>query len=120
MFQKLGRFVWERSGKKETRTSELAGCRAALLVANGLDERALLALDAALRSQGCETTIVAPAPGKVRGFSGDHWGRSTFTPGDRSGRKPLGVAFELVAGDKPDQRIPPQAGREIAAYYAAK
>ncbi len=38
----------------------------------------------------------------------------------RPGRKPLGVAFELVKGDKPDQRIPPQAGREIAAYYAAK
>jgi hypothetical protein len=51
---------------------------------------------------------------------GDHWGRSTFTPGDREGRKPLGVAFELVAGDKPAERIPPQAAREVGAYFAAK
>lgn len=51
---------------------------------------------------------------------GDHWGRSTYTPGDRPGRKPLGVAFELVKGDQPDQRVPPQAGREITAYFAAK
>lgn len=51
---------------------------------------------------------------------GDHWGRSTYTPGDRPGRKPLGVALELVKGDKPDERVPPQAGREIAAYYGAK
>src|SRR5262245_30054058 len=49
---------------------------------------------------------------------GDHWGRSTYTPGERPGRKPLGVSFELVPGDRPDQRIPPQAAREVGAYFA--
>ena len=51
---------------------------------------------------------------------GEHWGRSTFTPGARPGRKPLGVAFELVARTAPANRIPPQAAREGGAYFAAR
>jgi hypothetical protein len=73
--------------------------------------------------------FVTLTEGLYRGFDaevvevvavGDHWGRSTYTPGDRPGRRPLGVAVELVKGDRPDERVPPQAGREIAAYYAAR
>ena len=51
---------------------------------------------------------------------GDHWGRSAFTPGDRPGRKPLGMVFELVSGKAPAERVPPQASREFDAYFAAK
>ena len=51
---------------------------------------------------------------------GDHWGRSTFTPGNRPGCKPLGIAFEMVAGTVPADRIPPQAAREVGAYFDAK
>lgn len=51
---------------------------------------------------------------------GDHWGRSAFTPGDRPGRKPLGVSMELVAGDRPDERVPPQAARDLAGYYGGR
>jgi hypothetical protein len=51
---------------------------------------------------------------------GDHWGRSTFTPGSRPGRTPLGIAFELVAGTAPADRIPPQAARDVGGYFAAK
>jgi hypothetical protein len=51
---------------------------------------------------------------------GDHWGRGAFTPGERPGRKPLGVVFELVKGEAAAERVPPQAGREIEAYYAAR
>jgi hypothetical protein len=50
---------------------------------------------------------------------GEHWGRSTFTPGERPGRKPLGIAFEL-AGTAPADLVPPQAARESGAYFAAR
>jgi hypothetical protein len=48
---------------------------------------------------------------------GDHWGRSTYTPGNRPGRKPLGVAFELATGDKHADGVPPQGARELANYF---
>jgi hypothetical protein len=51
---------------------------------------------------------------------GEHWGRSTYTPGARPGRTPLGIAFELVAGTAPAERIPPQAAREVGAYFVAR
>jgi len=51
---------------------------------------------------------------------GEHWGRSTFTPGDRPGRTPLGIAFELVSGETAADRIPPQAAREVSRYFAVK
>jgi hypothetical protein len=51
---------------------------------------------------------------------GDHWGRSTYTPGNRPGRRPLGVVFELVSGRSPAERIPPQAAREGGAYFEAR
>lgn len=51
---------------------------------------------------------------------GDHWGRSAFTPGDRPGRKPLGMVMELVSGKSPQERVPPQAAREIGAYFTAR
>jgi hypothetical protein len=51
---------------------------------------------------------------------GDHWGRSTYTPGARPGRKPLGIVFELVTGTAPADLIPPQAARDTGGYFAAK
>jgi hypothetical protein len=48
--------------------------------------------------------------------AGDHWGEATFTRNARPGRQPLGVAIEL-AGDKPADRVPPQAAREVGAYF---
>lgn len=50
---------------------------------------------------------------------GEHWGRSTFTPGNRPGRQPLGIAFEL-AGTTPADLIPPQMAREGSAYFAGR
>jgi hypothetical protein len=47
---------------------------------------------------------------------GDHWGAGPYTRGARPGKMPLGVAFELSAGDAPHDRVPPQAAREWAAY----
>jgi hypothetical protein len=47
---------------------------------------------------------------------GEHWGSGTYTPGARPGRTPLGIAFELSRGDKPGDRVPPQAAREWGAY----
>ena len=47
---------------------------------------------------------------------GDFWGDGTYTRGGREGRQPLGIAFELAKGDRPADRVPPQAAREINAY----
>jgi hypothetical protein len=46
---------------------------------------------------------------------GEHWGEGRYTPGARPGRKPLGVAFELV-GDRPADRVPPQGARDYDEY----
>jgi hypothetical protein len=51
---------------------------------------------------------------------GDHWGRGTYTPGSRPGRKPLGVALELRRGNDPADLLPPQGARELQAYLGAR
>ncbi|HZY88248.1 MAG TPA: hypothetical protein VFE78_25655 [Gemmataceae bacterium] len=51
---------------------------------------------------------------------GDHWGASTFTPGARPGRKPLGVAFELRRGNDPADLLPPQGARWLPGYLGAR
>jgi hypothetical protein len=48
---------------------------------------------------------------------GEHWGEGTFTRAARPGRQPLGIVFELARGDMPADLVPPQAAREIAAYF---
>lgn len=48
---------------------------------------------------------------------GDHWGEGTFTRGARPGRTPLGVAFKQASGDEPGDTVPPQAAREVNAYW---
>ena len=48
---------------------------------------------------------------------GEHWGEGTFTRGARPGRSILGVAFGPIAGDKGADRVPPQAAREVNAYF---
>jgi hypothetical protein len=47
---------------------------------------------------------------------GEHWGRGPYTEGERPGRKPLGVVFELTSGENPADRIPPQAARDFDYY----
>jgi hypothetical protein len=47
---------------------------------------------------------------------GDHWGEGPYTGGARPGRKPVGVAFELSRGDKPGDRVPPQAAPDWSDY----
>jgi hypothetical protein len=51
---------------------------------------------------------------------GDHWGGGTFTPGARPGRAPLGVCFELAKGDKPADRVPPQAARDNGYFKTGR
>lgn len=48
---------------------------------------------------------------------GEHWGRSTFTPGNRPGRTLLGVAFGLADPAKPSERIAPQGLRDADPYW---
>lgn len=48
---------------------------------------------------------------------GEHWGRSTYTPGDRPGKSLLGIVLTLADTSKASQRIPPQGIREQANYY---
>jgi hypothetical protein len=48
---------------------------------------------------------------------GEHWGHGPFTGGARPGKQPLGVAFELTDGKSAADRVPPQAAREVGAYF---
>jgi hypothetical protein len=50
---------------------------------------------------------------------GDHWGIGPFTPGARSGRMPLGIAFELARGDNGVDLVPPQGARDWRQYTQA-
>ncbi|MGH7172567.1 MAG: hypothetical protein ACRELF_09680 [Gemmataceae bacterium] len=47
---------------------------------------------------------------------GEHWGEGDFTRGARPGRKPLGIALELVSGERAADKIPPQAARNLEDY----
>jgi hypothetical protein len=51
---------------------------------------------------------------------GDHWGRGTYTGAARPGRQPLGIVFELSRGDKPADRVAPQAARDLHSYLGAE
>jgi hypothetical protein len=95
-----------------------------------------------LRLEGSALLATAPDPAKAdRGFDvrlaghirydrakkaidrfdvvavGDHWGEGPFTRRARPGRQPLGVAFELADGKSSADLVPPQAAREINAYF---
>jgi hypothetical protein len=95
-----------------------------------LDGSALLATDALLNKakRGYEVRLLGyidyDVPKKsIERFDivavGDHWGESTYVRGARPGRTPLGIAFELAHGDVPGNRVPPQAARELQAYFSA-
>jgi hypothetical protein len=47
---------------------------------------------------------------------GEAWGHGSYTAGAPPGRFPLVIAFSR-AGDKPADRVPPQAAREIDDYF---
>jgi hypothetical protein len=48
---------------------------------------------------------------------GDHWGEGPFTRRARPGRAPLGIAFELAGTRSAADLVPPQAAREVDAYF---
>ena len=50
---------------------------------------------------------------------GDHWGEGRYTGGARSGKKPMGVAFELADGSQPGDEVPPQGISWEQGYYEA-
>ena len=50
---------------------------------------------------------------------GEAWGQGHYTRGAPAGKFPLLVAFSL-AGSTPADRVPPQASREVRAYFAAQ
>ena len=92
-----------------------------------LDGTALLATDANVTqsSRGYSATLVGEirydrAKKAIDRFDvvaiGNHWGDGLYTGGSRPGRTPLGVAFELSRGDKPGDRVPPQAARDWGDY----
>jgi hypothetical protein len=49
---------------------------------------------------------------------GDHWGRGPYTPGERPGRRPLGIAMELADPGRAADRVPPQAARDWGDYLS--
>ena len=47
---------------------------------------------------------------------GDFWGQGAIAHQKRDGAFPLAIAFELASGDKPADRVPPQASRYWDGY----
>lgn len=91
-----------------------------------LDGAAVLATDADLTKadRGYEVKlrgVIELRKGVVTRFDvagvGDHWGRCTFTPGDRPGRTLLGVALGLADPAKPSDRVSPQGIRDRNPYW---
>ena len=120
---------WKRT---EVRKNQMTLTVVAVDAANGvelrLDGAAALATDADLTKaeRGFEVKLRGklnwrPKLGTFDKFDlagvGDHWGRSTHTPGDRPGRSLLGVAFGLADPDKPSERIAPQGLRDRNPYW---
>lgn len=94
-----------------------------------LDGEALLCTDAdpAKAERGYEVKLL----GKLRyqraaktfdrfdiAAKGEHWGEGDLTKGARPGRSLLGISFGPVAGEVPADRVPPQAARDLAEYWA--
>ncbi len=48
---------------------------------------------------------------------GDHWGSGRYTGKARPGRAPIGMVFERIEPTTPKDTVPPQAAREIGAYF---
>jgi hypothetical protein len=48
---------------------------------------------------------------------GQHWGEGPYSPGARSGKAPLGIAFVLVDEEEEGDKVPPQAARDLQEYY---
>jgi hypothetical protein len=48
--------------------------------------------------------------------AGTSWGKSQYQV-SRAGKKPLGIAFQLAPGDDPADQVPPQAARDLEAYW---
>lgn len=90
---------------------------AALLATDADPEKARRGYDAALLGH----LVYDRRSGQFKRFDvlaiGDHWGNGPFTRGARPGRAPLGIAFELVDGSSPLDRIPPQGAREWGNYF---
>ncbi len=51
---------------------------------------------------------------------GEHWGRGRHTRNARPGKSPLGIAFVLADGSTAADRVPPQAARDLGAYFRAR
>ena len=94
-----------------------------------LEGKALLSTDPQIAnsSRGYDAALFGymvyqPASQTVSEFElvavGDHWGAGPHTRKARPGRTPLGIYFSKIVPTRGADQIPPQAAREIGAYYA--
>lgn len=93
-----------------------------------LDGRSLMANDADISkaSRGFDvafegTVAIDRKTDRITQFDilalGEHWGGGQYTSIPRPGRSPIGLVFELVEPKTPKDTVPPQAAKEIGAYY---
>jgi hypothetical protein len=111
---------------------EIRSARLTLTVTQATDERVAMRLEgevlihteAGRGQRGFEARLIGELAvdrkkGAFERFDvvaiGEHWGESR-TDDAREGRSPLGIAFELVTGDAPADRVPPQGARWLAGY----
>jgi hypothetical protein len=123
--------MWRREDVRKGEMSLVVESATPAKVTLRLEGVALLATDASVdkAKRGYDARLLGyieydPTKPRVTRFDvvavGDHCGEGTFTRGAREGRKPMGVAFELATGGKPGDLVPPQAAREVGAYFRAE
>jgi hypothetical protein len=102
-----------------------AALEAVALGGDAWEMHGTFAMETADQSRGHEGEIVGHLTvkdGRIATWRmsavGPHWGDGPYTRGARPGRQPLGHALTLVSGEEPADRIAPQAGTWMKAYYA--
>lgn len=77
MFEKLNNFFQRKTVVEiDDEIRELSGTHAAILATDGFEESELFEPKAALEAIGVQCHVVSLRPGKIKGWSGNDWGKS--------------------------------------------
>lgn len=95
MFEKVSHFIHQKiKDTTDPEILELSGTRAAILATDGFEESELFEPKAALEAVGVEVIVVSINSGKIKGWSGDSWGRSIEV--DCTAVEAFGVDFDFL------------------------
>ncbi len=96
MFDLFERYI-KKTSPVSTYTNEvreLAGCHGAILATDGFEQSELFGPKAALEKAGAVMHVVSLHPGRIRGWSGNEWGRSIQV--DMTVREAWSIQFDFL------------------------